>query len=127
MSNDITAIQHSPVRGVPDLEAIRAPKPTPGADPAPALVTTSEADKAAQRAEAETAHRELQQAMERLNDQVKKNSYNLNFSFDQASKHVVVKVRTASGEVVRQIPDETVLRLAQHTEDLKGLLQDQKI
>jgi len=39
----------------------------------------------------------------------------------------VVKVRTASGEVIRQIPDETVLRLAENMQDLKGLLQDEKI
>ena len=56
---------------------------------------------------------------------VKKNNYSLSFSVDEASRHVVVRIRDAnSGEVVRQIPNETVLRLS---ENLKGLLQDEKI
>lgn len=99
----------------------------PAKAPPPAAEKAAEAEKVAAETtqNAEASRRELQQAIERLNDQVKKNNYNLSFSVDEASRHVVVRIRDAnSGEVVRQIPNETVLRLS---ENLKGLLQDEKI
>lgn len=72
--------------------------------------------------------KELEQAIQRLNEQIQRTSYNLTFSVDDASNHVVVKVMSAdNGEVIRQIPNETVLRIAKNLEEIKGLLQDQKI
>ena len=105
---------------------MRAAKPAPVHEEK--AIQAKAVDKAAQRIDSEAARRDLQQAMEHLNEQAQKNNYNLNFSFDQASQQVVVKVRdSSSGEIIRQIPDDTVLHLAQHLEDLKGLLHDKKI
>jgi len=87
-------------------------------------------DKAApaQRIDPHQERKELEQAIQRLNEQIQRTSYNLTFSVDDASNHVVVKVMSAdNGEVIRQIPNETVLRIAKNLEEIKGLLQDQKI
>lgn len=128
MSNEITSVGRQPVPAPQEAAAVRAVKPAPTPAPEEKASQAKAVDQAALRAQSETARKELQQAMEQLNEQAKKNSFNLNFSFDQASQHVVVRVKDAhSGEVVRQIPDETVLRLASHLEDIKGVLQDKKI
>ncbi|MNG28399.1 flagellar protein FlaG [compost metagenome] len=48
---------------------------------------------------------------------------NLNFSIDDSTGRVVVKViATDSGEVIRQIPSETALKLAQNLSDASSLL-----
>jgi flagellar protein FlaG len=73
------------------------------------------------------AQRHLHEAVERLNEQMKKGAYNLNFTVDSVTDQVVVKVRnTQTGDVIRQLPNEAVLRFAHNLEDLKGLLSDEK-
>ncbi|MBM7059568.1 flagellar protein FlaG [Pseudomonas sp. UL073] len=48
---------------------------------------------------------------------------NLNFSIDDASGEVVIKVMDRdSGEMVRQIPSEDALRLAEQLEELRSLM-----
>jgi len=45
---------------------------------------------------------------------------------DDTTNFVVVQVKNVqSGEVIRQIPNETVLRVAHDLEAVKGLLRDQ--
>ena len=52
---------------------------------------------------------------------------NLDFSIDDSTGKVVVKViATDSGEVIRQIPSETALKLAQNLSDAGSLLFDSK-
>ena len=127
MSNDITAASQRPAPQVQEPALPRPVKADPIQDPQ-AVKAARAAEETAKHVDPETSRRELEKAVERLNEQIKKSSYNLNFSFDKASNHVVVKVRSASsGEVIRQIPSDTVLKLAEHLEDLKGLLQDEKI
>ena len=120
MSMNINPAQAAPA-AMPDLAPVR---PAKGLDPA--IANALESPKTEQVTQkAEVSRKELQQAIERLNEQVKKNNYSLNFSVDEASDYVVVKIRDANnGEVVRQSPNETVLRLSAH---FKGLLQDEKI
>ena len=49
----------------------------------------------------------------------------LGFSYDDRLNREIVTVRKeGSGEVVRQLPPEVVLRVAHSIEDLKGLLYD---
>lgn len=65
----------------------------------------------------------LQEAVDRVNEQLRQNGRALNFSIDKASNHTVITVKNSeSGEVIRQIPDETLLRVAHTLEQLKGLL-----
>lgn len=47
----------------------------------------------------------------------------LNFSVDDGSGQVVVKVTdSTSGDVIRQIPSEEALQLAEHLSDVRSLL-----
>ena len=67
----------------------------------------------------------LKEAVENLNMQVERNGRGLNFSFDERLHQPIITVRnTATGEIVRQIPNEVIVRVAHSIEDLKGLLLD---
>lgn len=71
---------------------------------------------------------ELQDAIDRLNDQMRQNGRALEFGVDKVLDRTVVTVKNSeTGKVVRQVPDETVLRVAHHLEDVKGLFQDDRI
>lgn len=70
----------------------------------------------------------LQEAIDRLNDQMKRNGRQLNFSIDKVVDRTVIQVKNAqTGEVVRQIPDETLLRVAHNIERVKGMLLDNSL
>ena len=70
----------------------------------------------------------LQDAIEKLNQQVERNGRGLNFSLDERLNRPVITVRsTATGEVVRQIPNEVIVKVAHNIEDLKGLLMDETL
>ncbi len=73
----------------------------------------------------EQTRKNLQEAIERLNDHMKKNARSLNFRMDDVMNTPVVTVRsTETGEVVRQIPNETVIHVAHNIESMKGLLHN---
>ncbi|MBF0469836.1 MAG: flagellar protein FlaG [Gammaproteobacteria bacterium] len=68
-------------------------------------------------------------AVQRLNDHVQKMDRTLNFSVDQDSGRSVIKVTdSVSGDLIRQIPSEDILRVAQWVADMRessgGLLQE---
>ncbi len=70
----------------------------------------------------------LHEAIEKLNDQVERNGRGLNFSVDDRLNRPIITVRsTATGEVVRTIPNEVVIKVAHNIEDIKGLLMDQRL
>ena len=70
--------------------------------------------------------RDLEEAIQRLNEQMKQNARNLNFSIDELANRTVITVKnTETGEVVRQIPNETVLNVAHNIEKLKGMLHNE--
>jgi flagellar protein FlaG len=65
----------------------------------------------------------VSEAVERLNEQMRRSARGLNFSVDKVADRTVITVKdTHSGEVVRQIPDEALLRVAHNIEEIKGLL-----
>lgn len=65
----------------------------------------------------------LTEAVDRLNSMMEKQRRGLGFSIDDRLNMTVVTVKdTNTGEVVRQIPGEAVLRVAHRIEDLKGIL-----
>lgn len=69
--------------------------------------------------------RQLQEVVEKLNEEMRRNGRNLAFSVDQSLNRVVVSVKAAdTGEVIRQIPDEAVLRFAHTVDRIKGLLHN---
>ena len=69
----------------------------------------------------------LDDAIEALNAAVKKVPTSLHFSVDDASKRFVVQVTdTNTGEVIRKVPGDAILRIARQIESLKGVLFDEK-
>ena len=62
-----------------------------------------------------------------LNQQIASTSRGLGFHMDEAVGGPVVTVRSAdTGEVVRQIPNEVVVRVAHSIEKMKGLMFNSK-
>jgi flagellar protein FlaG len=66
---------------------------------------------------------ELEQAVKDIQAFVASSQRNLDFSIDDTTHQVVVKViATETGEVIRQIPSEAALKLAQSLSDVHSLL-----
>ena len=67
----------------------------------------------------------VREAVEEINKELFKLQSELGFSVDKVANDIVVTVkRKESGELVRQIPSETVLKLAHNFEKLKGVFLD---
>ncbi|MBG6288057.1 flagellar protein FlaG [Pseudomonas nitroreducens] len=67
--------------------------------------------------------RSLNEAVSRLREQAQSVQRNLEFSVDDASGETVVKVVAAdTGEVIRQIPSEVALKLAESLKEAGNLL-----
>lgn len=82
--------------------------------------------RAANAAQARPTREQLEQALNEVNQRMQSNGRSLAFSLDEKADRLVIKVTNAkTGEVVRQIPDETILRIAHSLEELKGALYDE--
>ena len=111
--------------GTTGVKASATPIPAIAPQPDPAA---QKANEAAARATAQEQRARLQEAIARLNDQVRRNARDLEFSIDQTLDRPVITVLSReSGEIIRQIPTEAVLRIAYNIEDLKGLMLNEKI
>ena len=124
MSNSISAITAPPARPAPEpLAPARVATAPAQAPERPQAMGT---EKAQSRPDPETARRELKQAVERLNQQAQKDKRKISFSMDDVADRVVITVRKSdTGEVIRQIPDESLLRVAHNIAELKGLLHNE--
>ena len=90
---------------IPDTPKVQAPKPV--------AIKFDESE----------VRQNLQDAVRMLNQQMTSTKRGLGFQVDEAVGGPVVTVRSAeSGEVVRQIPNEVVVRIAHNIEKVKGLL-----
>ena len=130
-----TAIQRSDVKVAVDMTDAKprvavATKPTPEVDSKPikanplAMVETK--SKVGQ--ELESNYKQLEAAVDEIRKMADDNLMNLGFSIDRKiNTHVVVVTDKNSGEVIRQIPNEVVIRVAHNIADLKGLLFDKKM
>jgi flagellar protein FlaG len=117
-TQNISSAQRSPV--LPVAQAAAAPVPaTPRVvAPKPVEIQYDEAK----------SRKNLQDAVSALNDQMAASKTGLGFSIDKSLAQPVVIVRnTETGEVVRQIPTEVVVRLARSIDDMKGLLLNAEI
>jgi flagellar protein FlaG len=73
----------------------------------------------------EKERKELQEAILKLNEMLQDNSRTVSFSMDVKLGRPIVFVKSLStGEVVRQIPNEVVVRMAHAIEDFKGMLHN---
>ena len=71
----------------------------------------------------EDTRKSIKQAIDNLNQQLKDNGRDLSFQMDETINRPIITVRNLqTGEVVRQIPNEEVVRMAHSIEEGKGLL-----
>ncbi|WP_375739193.1 flagellar protein FlaG [Pseudomonas boanensis] len=71
----------------------------------------------------EQGEQPVEAALSNIQDFVQNIQRNLSFALDDSSGRVVVKVTdAASGEVIRQIPSEDVLKLAESLSEARSLL-----
>jgi flagellar protein FlaG len=110
---NISGVQRSPVPAVVKVAAAPVPATPKVVAPKPVEIQFDEVQ----------ARRNLEDAVRGLNEQMAATKTGLGFSVDKALGRPVVTVRnTETGEVVRQIPTEVVVRLAHSIDDMKGLL-----
>ena len=131
MVSDISNI----ARGGPGIAAMRPSAPTPASSQAPgsSAIQIPETPKVlapkpvALKFDASEVRRNLQDAVSMLNQQMASTNRGLGFRIDEAVGGPVFTVRSAdTGEVVRQIPNEVVVRVAHNIEKMKGLLLNAK-
>ena len=106
--------------------ALKAPlqsQKVPSAIHAPDISASASAVMAKVAQDRDALRESLHKSLEQLNQQMSDSGRNLNFSMDEAIDRVVITVRHAvTGEVIRQIPDETLLRVAHNLENVRGML-----
>jgi flagellar protein FlaG len=70
----------------------------------------------------------VKEAVNFLNDQLSANSRGIGFTVNEGNSTPIVTVRnTKTGEVVRQIPNDVVLKIAQNIDSAKGSFEDKKV
>lgn len=114
--NDITKVTLNPVpaKAVP---VSSLPGPMQGQKTGNDLPPAAEAARSIPRdtAISQAVQERVQAAVAQMNEYIQSTQRDLNFTYDPESGETVVKVLDrATQEVIRQIPDEIFLRLAQH-------------
>ena len=105
--------------------AANAPKPLDAAVRKADLVPIKKADLAVDPIEMQ---QKLKKILEEANQHMANSKVQLGFSMNQAIDRPVITVKNLqSGEVVRTIPSEVVIKVAQNIDSLKGILFNQKL
>ena len=105
-----------------------APQSAPAALVADKDKTKVEAIAPAAPVAGEPKRADLEKAVTDIREFVQAAQRKLDFSIDDSTHRVVVKViATDSGEVIRQIPSETALKLAQNLANASHVLFDEKV
>jgi len=123
---DISSIQVTSGAAAVASKAERAPGSSKAAsDAVERKPSESTATAAAAQAESGTAasREDVEAAVATIQDFVQSVRRSLNFSLEEGSGRVVVKVTDAgSGDVIRQIPSEEALQLAENLSEVRSLL-----
>ena len=125
MASDISNIS----QGVSGFQAVRPHASANTAAPGSSAIQIPETPKVqapkpvAIKFDASEIRQNVQEAVSILNEQLTSSKRGLGFHIDDAVGGPVVTVRSAeTGEVVRQIPNEVVVRVAHSIDSIKGLL-----
>jgi flagellar protein FlaG len=124
----ISDIQRQPSQGANSLPQ-RAPVTAGTAPAAPAVkeaATKAMAKPLIQDNSAASAE-SLKRAIDQINTVMRDGGRGLNFVLDESLSMPIIKVtRAETGEVIRQIPNEVVVRVAHNLEKIQGLLFSSK-
>lgn len=113
--------------------ALKAPATpaAPGATPAqalPALKPVAVVAPEPLRIDPVKMKMQIEDTVAMLNQQMEKNKYGLGFSVDHIANKNIVTVRdTTTGDIIRQLPSEAVLKVAHSIESLKGVIYDRNV
>lgn len=123
-----------------EIQSRSAPQPSPKPQPAAPQVQTAAPEatgkaiatapipKAEINVNVEQMKKNLDQAIGQLNDNMRDGGRNLAFAMDETlGRPVIVVKKEDTGEVIRQIPNEVVVKVAHSIEDLKGMLHNEVI
>ena len=85
--------------------------------------------KAEIKVDTETLKKNLEVAIDHINEMMRDGGRNLSFEIDPSRKGqpVVIVRKEDTGEVIRQIPNPEVLKVAHSIDALKGLLMNKQI
>ena len=112
--------QAAPAQTRPAPTDIVLKRPEIKADAPPKVVAPKPSDIKFDQAQ---ASKKLQDAVSLLNKQMADTGRGLGFSYDESKASPVIKVSNINtGEVVRQIPSEEVIKMAHKIDELKGIL-----
>lgn len=124
MSTEISSASHLPT---PQNTSATTPVHPRVALPKEAVVGSGK-PAAEPKADPQEMQRHLDEALAKLNEQMKQSGRDLNFSRDPAADRTIITVRSSqTGEVIRQIPDATLLRVAHNIEKVKGMLLNERV
>jgi len=71
---------------------------------------------------------EIRKDLEGINNQLRIANRSIQFSIDEGSHDIVVRVvDKESGEVIREVPPESVIRLREHMAEISGLLVEEEV
>jgi flagellar protein FlaG len=117
MANEISLkVQHP---------APRAPAPAAQAAPADAAPKVMPIPKADINFDPDRMRQNMQEAVSKLNDMMVSAGRGVSFAMDEKLGRPIIYVKNSqTGEVIRQLPNEVVVRIAHGIEDLKGLLHN---
>ena len=127
MVSDLQAIGRMQLPAAP---AVPAAVQTPAvvAAAVPAVGQNKSPEKVELSLSPEEKQQTLKAALNELNQQMVSNKQYLGFRMDDAIHGPVITVHnTQTGEVLRQIPSETALKIAHSIDSLKGMLFSKKI
>ena len=115
-----------PVQARPVAEVAQAPQPAPTQATQAERPVVATPKKAEVQPDPEVMRKNLEEAIDRINKMVSDGGRALHFSIDDKTRTPVILVKNQqSGEVIRQIPSEVVIKVAHSIEDLKGMLHNQ--
>jgi len=119
----VTDIQHKAPQ--PPIASTQAAAPSTIASTRPELAAKVPAPivKAEIRVNTEEMKQNLDQAIRQLNDNMRDGGRNIAFSMDEVLGRPIILVKKQdTGEVIRQIPDEAIVKMAHNLDKLKGLI-----
>jgi flagellar protein FlaG len=100
-------------------------RPTGAVEPASAATPSTAAGAIGKSDGAPASRAEVTDALKKINDAMRLSSQSLQFSIDEDSKQIVVKVIDQdTKEVVRQMPSQEALEIAKSIDKMRGLLID---
>ena len=127
MSNNDISVVPTVSANVKRVPQTNVPQPVePRADPLKAI-KVNDALKVSSVNELAQNQQNYKQAINEINSVLKKIPTTLHFQRDEASNRFIVNVADLNtGETIRSLPGEAVLRIARQLESLKGIIFDDK-